>query len=151
MTEADKPAFLQALARLAVALREPEPDVVQLRVFFEAMKDLDVELIAMAATQLAKESAWFPKTSEWRAMAAKIERKRTEELRALQRKLPEPLCLACEDTGWTRSDNRVHRYELRAAAAARDSRPAPVAGVSRGAFRWRTEETTRSRRKKRVR
>lgn len=44
-------------------------------------------------------------------MAAKIERKRTEELRALQRKLPEPLCLACEDTGWTRSDNRVHRCD----------------------------------------
>ena len=31
MTDTDRPAFLQCVARLAVALREPEPDVMQIR------------------------------------------------------------------------------------------------------------------------
>ena len=43
MTAADKPVFLQALARLAVALREKEPDVVMLRVYFEGMQAHEVE------------------------------------------------------------------------------------------------------------
>lgn len=113
MTDLDKPAFAQAMARLCVALREKQPDAVQLRVYYEALKDLEVEFLAAAAEQLGQGAEWFPKTSEWRAAAAKIERDRTDQQRAILRNLPEPLCLACRDTGWAHNEttNQVSRCD----------------------------------------
>jgi hypothetical protein len=81
MTEADKPAFLQAIARLALALREPEPDVVQIRVYFDALKDREIELIVAAADRLVASAPWFPKASEWGQLARQIECERTEAQR----------------------------------------------------------------------
>jgi hypothetical protein len=49
---------------------------------------------------LATTAEWFPKTSEWKHLARKIEHDRIAELQARLRKLPSPLCLACDDTGW---------------------------------------------------
>lgn len=113
MTDADKKPFLQAFAKLCVSLREKEPDVAQVRVYFKALSDLDVELVLMAATALEKTAQWFPKTSEWRDAAKKLDRDRAaEQRRAIQQRLVAgmaPLCLGCDDTGWDRTDKGVTR------------------------------------------
>lgn len=100
MTDLDKPEFAQAMNRLCVALREKDPDVVQMRVYFEALKDLDIELVTAASERLAQSAAWFPKTSEWRDAVVAVERERVIAQQALLRKLVAPLCRACRDTGW---------------------------------------------------
>jgi hypothetical protein len=111
MTDADKPEFLQAIGRLCVALREKEPDVVQMRVYFDALRLLEIELVMAAAERLMLEK-WFPKVSEWLETAIRIENERIEQQRAILRKLPSPLCLACDDTGWADTgDNRVKRCD----------------------------------------
>lgn len=114
MTDADKPAFLQALGRLAVGLREKEPDVVQMRVYFDALRVYEIELVSAAAARLMT-GTWFPKAPEWLAMTAKIEAERLDEQRAVLRNLREPLCLACGDTGFARDEatNRVSRCACR--------------------------------------
>lgn len=110
MTIDDKPRFLQVMNRLAVALREKDVDASQLRVYFEALKDLEIEFVVAAGDQLAQSAQWFPKVPEWRDLAVTIERERIDAQRALLRKLPTPLCLSCGDTGWDRTDDdRVHR------------------------------------------
>lgn len=105
--------FAPIFAALAIQLRFSDADEGTVRLYFEAMKDLEPEFCAMAAQRLAKvpqEQAWFPKTPEWRAAAQKVEFDRTEELRARLRKLPKPICLACDDTGWARdASDRVSR------------------------------------------
>jgi hypothetical protein len=99
MTAADKPTFAGAFARLAVAFREKAPDAVQLRVYFDGLQDQDIECVVAAADRLMS-ATFFPKLGEWRAMVATIDRERTEDQRAWLRRLPEPLCAACSDTGW---------------------------------------------------
>jgi hypothetical protein len=106
--------FANIFAALAVQLRQTDADEATIRVYFEALKDLEVEFLAMAATRLARESDWFPKTSEWRAMAAKVEAERVEVQRADLRKRRAPLCVACSDTGWMPDlHGRVRKCECR--------------------------------------
>lgn len=114
MTDTDKPAFVAAFGGLCLALREKEPDASQLRVYFAALKDLDVELVVAAAEQLVKhgagDRAWFPKAPEWRDAAEAVERQRYDEQRGRIRErmragLP-PLCQACNDTGWERREEK---------------------------------------------
>jgi len=109
MTDRDKPAFAVALNRLCIALREKDPDAVQMRVYFEALQDLEIEFVSEAGRRLEKTSAkFFPKPAEWRLEAGKVERERIEAQRAVLRKLLTPLCAACEDTGWDRTqEDRV--------------------------------------------
>lgn len=107
MTDQDKPAFLQSVARLAVALREKEPDIALMRVYFEALKPLEIDFVVASALQLETSAQWFPKTSEWYAAALRLEADRREEQRAILRKLPGRLCAACEDTGWARTAEGV--------------------------------------------
>ena len=38
MTDADKPAFVKVNEQLAVATRDKEPEVTQVRVYFEALR-----------------------------------------------------------------------------------------------------------------
>lgn len=92
--------FAPMFATLAIQLREKDADVATARGYFIALKDLEPEFVALAATRLATTAEWFPKTPEWRAMARTIERERTDEVKARLRKLPTPLCLACDDTGF---------------------------------------------------
>jgi len=70
------------------------------RAYFLALKDVPLEFLAMAAQRLAKRGEWFPKTSEWLDAAKRIEAERIEQQREILRKLPTPLCLGCDDTGW---------------------------------------------------
>lgn len=108
MTESDRPAFVRAIGRLAVALREKKPDVVQLRVYFDGLNDLEVEFVVAAVERLMR-AAWFPKVSDWREAAQRVERERCEQQAARLRRLPQPLCDACSDTGWALSENGATR------------------------------------------
>lgn len=117
MTDADKPAFARAIARLAVALREKDPDAVMMRVYFDTLRDIEIEFVVAAAERIVTSGQWFPKVTEWRATAARVETERRQAHRALLSKLPTPLCDVCRDTGWMpHDDGRVSRcdcYELR--------------------------------------
>lgn len=113
MTDADKKPFLAAFAKLCLSMREKEPNQAQLKVYFNSLKDLDLELVVMAADVLEREAKWFPKASEWRDAARKLDLDRSEfQHRVLQQRrrsgLP-PLCLECDDTGWMKVENRVSR------------------------------------------
>jgi hypothetical protein len=110
VTDADKPAFAQVLAHLHVALGGSVPDVVLAHVYFRALMDREIEFIVMAAEQLMLNAKWFPKTSEWRAAAVKVEADRLEAQRKLLRESPTRLCVECEDSGWAADiSGRVHR------------------------------------------
>jgi len=93
-------AFAKVFAPLAVQLRQTDADEATIRLYFVALQDLELAFVRMAAERLARESAWFPKTSEWRLMAGRIEAERREAQRVLLRKLTEPLCRDCDDSGW---------------------------------------------------
>lgn len=100
MTEQDRPAFLQAFNRLAVALKEAQDETgVTLRVYFDALADLEIEFVVAAVPVLLRE-AWFPKTGEWwrTAHTIRLERVRAQRERMLQS--PTPWCDACGDSGW---------------------------------------------------
>jgi hypothetical protein len=99
------PEFTPVFALLATQLRATDADEITIRSYFESMKDLEIELVAMAADRLARTAEWFPKTSEWREAVARVEHSRIEAQRAVLRNLKEPLCAACLDTGWALTDN----------------------------------------------
>lgn len=112
MTDTDRPAFAQAFTRLVVAQREKELDAIAMSVYFAGLRDREIEFVVAAAERLATESAWFPKVAEWLTVAATIERERVEAQRALLRKMPTPICAACDDTGWSRDEHdRVSRCD----------------------------------------
>ena len=92
--------FGNVFGALAVQLHKTDVDAPTIRLYFEALKDVELEFVTMAAQRLAGTAEWFPKTSEWRETARRIEAERTTELRERLRKRAEPLCLACGDTGW---------------------------------------------------
>jgi hypothetical protein len=106
------PEFSQIFAVLALQLGKTDADEATIRSYFKPLQDLDIELVAMAAEVMAKRGGavegenrhWFPKTSEWRAAVEKIDIERTEAVRARLRKLPQPLCLDCDDTGFARDE-----------------------------------------------
>lgn len=104
--------FSEIFALLAVQLRQTDADEATIRAYFETLKDIEPEYLAMAATEMARTSEWFPKTSEWRRAASKIKYTRTEQQRAMLAGLAEPLCLACSDTGWALDPSgRAYRCE----------------------------------------
>lgn len=112
------PEFSQAFALLAVQLRATDADEATIRGYYEALKELDLELVEMAARQFARRTdadgqSWFPRTGEWRAMVSKIDAERQELQKAILRDrqragLP-PLCVDCDDTGWHMHGNHAHR------------------------------------------
>lgn len=113
MTDSDKPAFAQAMATMAIALREKEPDAPQMKIYFKALSKLEIEFVVAAAEELGRSSQWFPKTSEWHETAQRIERDRTIQLQAVlqkRRRTGEPLCAECEDTCW-RQNATTNRFE----------------------------------------
>jgi hypothetical protein len=93
--------FSGMFALLAVQLRATDADEATMRGYYAALKDLEPEFLQMAAQRMSLSAEWFPKSSEWRVMARTIEHERTADLKARLRKLPTPLCRACDDTGWT--------------------------------------------------
>lgn len=101
MTPTDKSAFLQAFNRLAVATRLGDADASMQRIYWDALKDMELPAIEQSAAHLAQSAQWFPKVAEWReaARAAKL----TAQIKALPAGREEPWhseCAACDDTGW---------------------------------------------------
>lgn len=92
--------FSQVFAPLALQLRATDADEAMVRAYFLALQDIPIEFLAMSAQRLSKRGEWFPKTSEWADAAKRIEAERIERQRELLRRLPTPLCLSCDDTGW---------------------------------------------------
>jgi hypothetical protein len=97
--------FGPIFAMLAMQLRAADADIATAKAYFPALEDLEVEFVEESARRLARKvdedgKSWFPKSAEWRAAALKVEADRIEAQRTLLRKLPKPLCAACDDTGW---------------------------------------------------
>lgn len=104
--------FASMFALLALQLQKSDADEVMARAYFRALKGLELELVAMAAQRMATQGGslcsenrhWFPKASEWRVLALKIEGERAAEVaqrvRDYHKRAHAPLCLECEDTGW---------------------------------------------------
>lgn len=102
--------FSEIFALLAVQLRFSDADEATIRGYYRAMKDLEPELVAMTAEDMAHRGGasgdsphWFPKTSEWVDAVQQLARKRQELLTARIRELHKrgiELCTACADTGW---------------------------------------------------
>ena len=116
--------FAEVFALLAVQLRFTDADEATIRGYFEALKDLDLELVQMAAREMGKgggamngDRHWFPKTSEWRERVSTVETARTIELDARLRKRlragEPPLCGECDDTGWRPKGDRYERCPCR--------------------------------------
>lgn len=104
--------FAEIFSLLAVQLRQIDADEATIRAYFDALKDIEPEFLAMAAKDLARSAEWFPKTSEWRTRACKIAQDRRDEQAALLRRLASPLCLACRDSGWALdAEHRAYRCE----------------------------------------
>lgn len=117
--------FSEIFALLAVQLRFTDADEATIRGYFRALKDIEPELVAMAAERFALGASivdgvvWFPKAPEWRAMARKVEMDRRDELDVILRRrriAGQELCLACDDTGWAKkADGCVERCSCREA------------------------------------
>ncbi len=117
--------FSEIFALLAVQLRFTDADEATIRGYFRALKDIEPELIAMAAERFSLGASivdgvvWFPKAPEWRSMARKVEMDRREELDVILRRrriAGEELCRACDDTGWAKNEaGRVARCSCREA------------------------------------
>ena len=117
--------FSEIFALLAVQLRFTDADEATIRGYYRALKDVEPELIAMAAERFALGATivdgvvWFPKAPEWRSMSRKVEMDRREELDVILRRrriAGEELCRACDDTGWAKTaDGCVERCSCREA------------------------------------
>jgi len=110
--------FTKIFALLAVQLRFTDADEATARAYFKALEDVEPEFLALAAKQLARRvnaegESWFPKTGEWRAAAQRAEGERVYELQSRLRKLKEPLCTVCRDTGFALNEEtkRASRCE----------------------------------------
>jgi hypothetical protein len=100
MTDQDRPAFARVLGQLAVGLRASDVDAAVARVYFDTLRDVPIEFITAGAARLLHASTWFPKPAEWRQAAADVERERRTAQQDVVRRLPQPLCASCGDTGW---------------------------------------------------
>ena len=103
--------FASIFAVLALQLQKSDADEAMARAYFLALKGLELELVAMAAQRMGQQGGasgrsphWFPKSSEWKALALKIEEERgaavSQRIRDYHQLAHAPLCLDCEDTGW---------------------------------------------------
>jgi hypothetical protein len=97
--------FANIFSLLAVQLRQIDADGTLMRGYYEGLQDLEPELLKAAADRLSRTARWFPKTSEWRAVAEAIRRERIEAHREQLRKAARPLCSRCDDTGWESFDD----------------------------------------------
>ena len=113
------PEFAEVFAVLALQLHATDADQATIDAYYRALSDVELELIQEAARRFARRvdqdgERWFPRAPEWRTEALKVQVEWFEQQRAILRRLPEPLCLRCKDTGWKRMSNgRVQPCECR--------------------------------------
>lgn len=99
-----KEQFLPVFNRLCVALREPVDDSgVTQSVYYEALQDLEGELLQAGAAKLMTEPGrrFFPTSAEWRTASNHAARDRSRALALPGRTEPwRHECASCHDTGW---------------------------------------------------
>ena len=103
------PQFSTVFALLATQLRATDADAATIRGYYEALKHLDLELVAAAAKRLASAAnpgAWFPRTTEWIAMVTTVDAESRRHQAEQLSKLATPLCAACGDHGWVPDTSR---------------------------------------------
>ena len=105
MTDGDRFQFAESFSRLAVALRLPAtkaPDALktQMRVYFEALRDLPFPAVEESVTVLQRQgSGFFPSTQEWYRVADDLAYRTL--LDAEHHARPDASwCADCDDTGW---------------------------------------------------
>lgn len=134
--------FAAVFGALAIQLRFSDADELTIRAYYDALQDLEIELVRAAAFRLTRTAEWFPKTSEWRDVCETIRHEHRSLQRQLMARAIAPLCAICDDTGWQhvqslereRSVDRVQRCscwqqrrnEQLAAVDARHALAAPV-------------------------
>lgn len=99
MTDDDRPAFAQAMNLLVTGLRESDPDVVQMRTYFQVLKTIEIEFVVAAAQHLVV-GDHFPRVGEWKREAERMKTERLEAQREAMRRSPVAWCAECDDTGW---------------------------------------------------
>lgn len=97
--------FTPVFAVLALQLRATDADEPMVRAYYRVLAELEPELVQAAAERLARAvnsqgESWFPKVGEWRAMVTTVDLEKQQAQRAFLSRLPTPLCLGCDDTGW---------------------------------------------------
>lgn len=110
MNDYDAPKFAETIAALAVATRG-ELDDPTIELYFRALNDVPMDLLAAAAVELARDATFFPKPSEWRGAVDRV-LDRQEKLREIagpkgQLQLPGEVgagedwrCPDCDNTGY---------------------------------------------------
>ena len=86
------PEFANIFSLLAVQLRQIDADGTLMRGYYAGLQDLEPELLKAAAERLSRTAKWFPRTSEWRAVAQAIRRA--------------PYCFAANTPRWRVSGRR---------------------------------------------
>jgi hypothetical protein len=119
MTEADRPAFMQAFNRLSVSLPKPREvagdetvQAGQMMAYWEALKDLPVDAVVEAAAKLQRQgSGFFPSTQEWYRRADDLAYQRLLDQGVVSEQLP-----AGDETAFAKAKRARARFlaELRA-------------------------------------
>lgn len=107
--------FAPIYALLAVQLKD-DGDEATIAAYHRVLERFNVELVKLAAEQLAFSAEWFPKTSEWVQMIERVEHDRSELFSSRVQELHrvgKVICTVCEDTGWrhVEGSDRVSRCE----------------------------------------
>ncbi len=137
--------FSEVFVVLAAQLQHAA-DAPEIRLYYRVFGDLDRELVAAAADELARGAAvndeghaWFPKAPEWRRLALKIAHDRKAAQQQQLSGVLNHVCAQCEDTGWARETDdqgieRVHRcacQDQRRAELLGRAKPPPQLGGTR--------------------
>jgi hypothetical protein len=100
MTLNEQAVFTTLLTRLAATLNEPLAED-RVEGYLEALADMDVRWLQIAAGAFGRTATFLPKPHEWRSRANQAEREAASFTRPQQRAEPwHAECSACQDTGW---------------------------------------------------
>lgn len=97
--------FAEVFAILAMQLRAGDTTDVTIQAYYKILRDVNLELVKLAAEYIARNEQYFPKTSEWLDRTRRLYFERHEQQRELIQRLHrqgKELCESCSDTGWRR-------------------------------------------------
>lgn len=108
MTASEKPAFRAEIVRAGAAFQTPVDDAL-MAVYFDALRDLDLDVVREAFTDCVLVLKWFPKVADLRDASEGVKIRResqlTKRLIAASPKTDRLYaydCQDCEDTGFVR-------------------------------------------------
>jgi hypothetical protein len=100
MTERE---FGMVFVKLATQLGTKDADVLTIKSYFEALQDLSLEAIRMAASAFSREPGrqWMPNAPQWREKVQELQREALREaVQPAREKGWQVECQDCDDTGW---------------------------------------------------